>query len=71
MPHRAMLLICLLGLFAAARPATAEVTRIEFASKQPFGTFRTGQYVIWQGKIDGTRAQAIVLARDAGIGGPS
>jgi hypothetical protein len=58
MPHRAngpivMLLLCTLGLFAAARPASAEVTRIDFTSKQPYGTFRAGDYVIWQGKIYG------------------
>ncbi len=58
MPHRAndpvvMFLICLLGLFAAGRPATAEVIRIEFTSKQPYGTFRAGEYVIWQGRIHG------------------
>jgi hypothetical protein len=58
MPHNAngpvvMFLICLLGLFAAGRPATAEVTRIEFTSKQPYGTFRAGDYVIWQGRIHG------------------
>ena len=58
MPHRAhgsvaMFLICLLGLFAAARSATAEVTRIEFTSKQPYGTFRAGEYVIWQGRLHG------------------
>jgi len=45
-------LVCLLGLMAAA-PASAEVTRLEFTSKQPYGTFRTGDYVIWQGKIHG------------------
>jgi hypothetical protein len=58
MQHRAnepvvMFLICLLGLFAAGRPATAEVTRIEITSKQPYGTFRAGEYVIWQGRIHG------------------
>ena len=58
MPHRAngpvvMFLICLLGLFVAGRPATAEVTRIEVTSKQPYGTFRTVEYVIWQGRIHG------------------
>jgi hypothetical protein len=51
--RRALLLICLLGLSAAARPASAEVTRIEFTSKQPYGTFRAGDYVIWQGRING------------------
>jgi hypothetical protein len=58
MPHRAsglvvMFLICLLGLFVAARPASAEVTRIEFTSKQPYGTFRAGDYVFWEGRIHG------------------
>ena len=56
MPHRAngpvvMFLICLFGLLAA--PANAEVTRIDFTSKQPYGTFRAGEYVIWQGTIHG------------------
>src|ERR1700761_8247663 len=44
---------CLLGLMALAGPVSAEVTRLEFTSKQPFGTFRTGDYVIWQGKVHG------------------
>jgi hypothetical protein len=46
-------LFCLLSLIATARTAIAEVTRIEFTSKQPYGTFRTGDYVIWHGKIRG------------------
>jgi hypothetical protein len=45
-----MFLLC---LFTWAYPASAEVTGIEFTSKQPFGTFRTGNFVIWQGKIHG------------------
>ncbi|HWZ41078.1 MAG TPA: alpha/beta hydrolase domain-containing protein [Bradyrhizobium sp.] len=49
-------LFCLLSLIAMARPASAEVTRIEYTSKQPFGTFRAGDYVIWQGKIHGDLA---------------
>jgi hypothetical protein len=49
-------LFCLLSLIAVTRSATAEVTKIEFTSKQPFGTFRTGDYVIWQGKIHGDLA---------------
>jgi hypothetical protein len=58
MPHRAngsvvMFLICLLTPFVASRPATAEVTRIEFASTQQYGTFRAGEYVMWQGRIHG------------------
>jgi hypothetical protein len=58
MPHRpngpmVMFLFCLLSLIATARSAIAEVTRIEFTSKQPYGTFRSGEYVIWQGRIHG------------------
>ena len=58
MPHRLngpimMFVFCLLGLMATARSASAEVTRTEFTSKQPYGTFRVGDYVIWQGRIHG------------------
>jgi Alpha/beta hydrolase domain len=45
--------LCLLGLMAATASAIAEVTRIEFTSKQPYGTFRVGDYVMWQGRITG------------------
>lgn len=40
-------------LLAGLRPANAEVTRLEFASKQPYGSFSSGDYVIWQGKVHG------------------
>jgi hypothetical protein len=55
MPHRlngpvVMLLFCVL---ATARPASAEVTRMEFTSKQSYGTFRAGNYVVWQGRVHG------------------
>jgi hypothetical protein len=58
MPHRPnrpvlMFLFCLLSLIATARSSIAEVTRIDFTSKQPYGTFRAGDYVIWQGRIHG------------------
>jgi len=53
MPYRAILIISLLGLLTAARPANAEVTRIEFTTKQPYGTFSAGDYVMWQGRIHG------------------
>ena len=46
-------LFCLLSLIATAPPAIAEVTQVEFTSKQPYGAFRAGDYVIWQGKIHG------------------
>src|SRR5579863_768936 len=45
--------LCLLGLMAVTASAIAEVTRIEFTSKQPYGTFRVGDYVMWQGMISG------------------
>jgi len=48
-----MFVFCLLGLMATARSVSAEVTRTEFTSKQPYGTFRVGDYVIWQGRIHG------------------
>jgi hypothetical protein len=38
-------LFCLFSLISMARSAIAEVTRIEFTSKQPYGTFRVGDYV--------------------------
>ncbi len=43
----------LLSVLAALGPANAEVSRLEIASKQPYGSFRSGDYVIWQGKIHG------------------
>jgi Alpha/beta hydrolase domain len=57
-PHGPMVvfLFCLFSLIATARSAIAEVTRIEFTSKQPFGTFRANDYVTWQGKIRGDLA---------------
>src|ERR1700744_993501 len=56
MPRRSNGLIvtsfaCLLGLLA--RPASAGGTPPEFTSKQAFGNFRVGDYVIWQGRIHG------------------
>jgi len=40
-------------LLAGFGSASAEVTRLELASKQPYGSFRSGDYVIWQGKVHG------------------
>ena len=34
-------------------PARAELTRLEIVSKQPYGSFRAGDFVIWQGKVHG------------------
>jgi len=58
MPYRPNGLIvtsvfCLLSAIAMVQSASAEFTRIEFTSKQPYGTFRTGDYVIWQGRVHG------------------
>src|SRR6201996_1724918 len=47
------ILACAFSLLAMARPASADVTRLEFTTRQPFGTFQTGDYVIWQGRIHG------------------
>src|SRR5581483_2168011 len=54
-PNRTVLTLalCVLGVMAAIRSAVAEVTRIDFTSKQPYGTFRAGDYVIWEGRITG------------------
>src|ERR1700749_4178296 len=46
-------LVCTLCLIATAVSASADVTRLEFTSRQPYGTFRSGDYVIWQGKVHG------------------
>jgi Alpha/beta hydrolase domain len=49
-----------LGCFAAtalsvavALPALADVTRLEITSKESYGTFRPGEYVLWKGKLHG------------------
>ena len=48
-----LFMLCLAGLVIASQSATAEVTRIDFTSKKPYGTFRAGDYVISEGKISG------------------
>jgi hypothetical protein len=58
MPHRLnrpllVFVLSVLGLTTGIRCAIAEVTRIDFTAKQPYGVFRSGEYVIWQGRIDG------------------
>src|SRR5215469_4094325 len=58
MPHRpsaliVLFLLCVVASVAGARRVNAEVTRLEFTSKQAYGTFRAGDYVIWQGRIQG------------------
>ncbi|MBS0548252.1 MAG: hypothetical protein JSR24_10905 [Proteobacteria bacterium] len=41
----------ILGLLSF--PASAEVTRLEIASKTSYGTFKPGEYVLWKGKLHG------------------
>src|SRR5690349_6533307 len=70
MQHRhngliAKCLACLVGLMAPVCPASADVTRIEFTSKQHYGTFRAGDYVIWQGLVHGDLSpQEAILGLD-------
>jgi hypothetical protein len=40
-------------LALAALPAAAEVTKLEIATKESYGTFKTGEYVLWKGKLHG------------------
>jgi hypothetical protein len=49
-----------LGCFAAtalslavALPAHADVTRLEITSKESYGAFRPGEYVLWKGRLHG------------------
>jgi len=42
-----------LALQLGAGTALADVTRLEIASKETFGSFIPGEYVIWKGKIHG------------------
>lgn len=43
-------------LLAGMGSANAEVTRLEITDRQPYGTFRMGEYVIWQGRVHGDLA---------------
>ena len=45
-----------LALAGIAPIAEAKVTRLEIASKQPYGSFRAGDYVRWDGRIVGELA---------------
>jgi Alpha/beta hydrolase domain len=42
---------------AIALPAFADVTRLEITSKESYGTFRPGEYVLWKGKVHGELSQ--------------
>ena len=43
-------------MLAAMAPASAEIVRLEITSKQPYGTFRPGDYVLWKGRVHGELA---------------
>lgn len=51
----------LAAVVLAVSPVQAKVTRLEIASKQPYGSFRGGDYVRWDGRIVGE------LAPEAGV----
>lgn len=56
MPYRSIgpiVMALLLPMIAATRSAVAEIRQVEITSKEPYGTFRAGDYVIWQGRIHG------------------
>jgi len=46
-------LFAALLLLAGACQASAEVVRLEITSKQPYGTFEAGDYVMWKGRVHG------------------
>jgi len=48
-----LLSAAILLLAAWAYPAAAEVVRLEITSKEPYGTFRPGDYVLWKGRVHG------------------
>src|SRR5687768_5529365 len=43
----------LVTLGAASSTARADVTRLEIETKRPYGTFRGGEFVYWEGKVRG------------------
>ena len=43
-------------LVTGMAPVAAKVTRLEITSKQPYGSFRSGDYVIWEGRVHGELA---------------
>lgn len=46
-------LLCLAAALLLAAPVQAKVTRLEITSKQPYGSFRAGEYQRWDGTIHG------------------
>ena len=45
--------LCFAALLVGTGSVYAELTHLEITSKQPYGSFQTGDYVIWQGKVHG------------------
>jgi Alpha/beta hydrolase domain len=56
MTRFAALLFAIVGLLAVSQPSRAEVVRLEITSKQAYGTFRPGEYVLWKGRLHGELA---------------
>jgi hypothetical protein len=48
-------------LAAFAFPSQAELTRLEITSQRPFGSFRSGDYVLMEGKVQGEIASTEAL----------
>ncbi len=53
MPNRFLRVAATLAASMLALTAGAEVTRLEITSKAAYGSFRAGDYVIWQGRVHG------------------
>jgi hypothetical protein len=47
-----MFSVFVFGIFCPGA-ATAKVTKLEITSKQSYGTFRSGEFVFWQGRVIG------------------
>ncbi len=43
-------------LLAGLAPCAAEVVRLDIASKESYGTFQPGEYVLWKGRVHGELA---------------
>jgi hypothetical protein len=57
--RRGALLAALLAITTI--PVAAKVTQLEITSKEPYGTFRAGEYVMWQGRVHGELAPTEVI----------
>ena len=43
-------------LLGSVGPCAAEIVRLEIASKESYGTFQPGEYVLWKGRVHGELA---------------